>query len=167
VIGVSPDIDKLLPLVEDKEKYALLLQGIQLPKKEIQLQVKKTIVYIESIEKKLGEPSQSDVMAKRIKQVLSAEGFAFGNDKTSADLLVEVAADTEKGKASGSIYITYFNLKINVINVSTGTEVHHAGIDRLKAYSLNYERSSQSGYDKGLEILEKETMPELIDQILR
>lgn len=167
VITIMPDIDKLTPENTDTKKYGLLLKSLQLPQKKLQLQIQKPVVYLESVEKKLGEPVSSKQVSDKIKQLLSEEGFTFGRIKDKADLWVEVAADTAKGKASGSIYITYFNLSINVIDMTTGAEIHHAGIDRLKAYSLNYGRSSQSGYDKALEILEKETMPKLIEEILR
>jgi len=167
VISVTPDIDKLITSQEGRKKYGMLLQGLQLPQKELHFQIKKPIVYIESSEKRLGQPTQGTSINEKVKQIFSTEGFVLGRIKDKADLWVELIADTDKGKASGSIYVTYFNLNINVIDMATGAEIHHAGIDRLKAYSLNYDRSSQSGYDKALEILEKETMPKLIEEILR
>ena len=167
VIRITPDIDKLVTSQEGKEKYGILLQGIQLPQKEIHFQIKKPIVFIESSEKRLGQLTQNTSINEKVKQIFSSEGFVLGRIKDKADLWIELIADTDKGKASGSIYVTYFNLKINVIDMTTGSEIHHAGIDRLKAYSLNYDRSSQSGYDKALELLEKETLPKLIEEILR
>lgn len=167
VIAIMPDIDRLVTSEEGRAKYGLLLKGLQLPQKELYFQIKKPIVYIESVEKRLGEQTNNVQIIDKVKQILSTEGFVLGRIKEKADLWVEVLADTDRGKASGSIFITYFNLQINVIDMTTGAEIHHAGIDRLKAYSLNYERSSQSGYDKAIEILEKETMPQLIEQILQ
>lgn len=166
VVTIVPDLDKLVSSEESKKKYGLLLQGLQLPHKELYFQVKKPIVYLESHEKKLGVEVGSAQITDKVKQILSEEGFILGRIKEKADLWMEVIADTAKGKSSGSIYVTYFNLKINVIDMNTGAEIHHAGIDRLKAYSLNYERSSQSGYDKALEVLENETLPKLIEEIL-
>ncbi len=166
MITVMADVDKLVTSEENKRKYGLLLQGLQLPQKELYFQIKKPIIYLESIEKRLGALSNSTQITNKVKQMFSAEGFTLGRIKEKADLWIEVLADTDKGKASGSIYVTYFNLKINVIDMNTGAEIHHAGIDRLKAYSLNYERSSQSGYDKALEVLENKTMPKLIGEIL-
>ena len=167
VITVIPDVEKLATSEEDKTKYKLLLQGLRLPQKELHFQINKPVVYLESIEKKLGETTNSGQIADKMKQVLSSEGFILGRIKDKADLWIEVLSDTDKGKASGSIYITYFNLNINVIDITTGAEIHHARIDRLKAYSLDYERSSQSGYDKAVKMLENETMPQLIEEILR
>jgi len=167
VVTVLPDLERLANLDDTKKKYGVLLEGIKLPQKELYFQVKKPIVFIDAKESKLGIETNGTQITAKIKQLLSNEGFILGRIKDKADLWIEVLADTEKGKASGSIFITYFNLSINVIDMNTGAEVHHAGINKLKAYSLNYERSSQSGYDKAVEVLETKTLPELIEEILQ
>lgn len=167
VITVILDIDKLTLGNIDTKKYGLLLKRLHLPQKQLHFQIQNPVVYLQTVEKKLGEPVNSTQISDKIKKILSEDGFTFGRIRDKADLWIAVAADTERGKSSGSIFVTYFDLKINVIDQMTGAEIHHAGINRLKAYSLNYERSSQSGYDKALEILENKTIPQLIEEILQ
>jgi hypothetical protein len=166
-IAITTDIDLLIPQHVDAQQVGLLLSGLQLPQKELYFQIQKPVVYLESVEKMLGTPAGGLQLSNKIKQILSEEGFSLGRIKDKADLWIEVVADTQEGKSSGSIFVTYFDLNIYVIDQQSGVEIHHAGINRLKAYSLNYERSSQSGYEKALEVLENETMPQLIAEILQ
>jgi hypothetical protein len=68
---------------------------------------------------------------------------------------------------SGSIYITYVTAVIKVITLKDGKEIYATTLDRIKGYSLDYVRSSQEAYNKSLETLEKEKMPELLNAILQ
>jgi len=46
-------------------------------------------------------------------------------------------------------------------------EIYATTLDRIKGYSLDFERSSQEAYNKSLEVLEKEKLPELLNAILQ
>jgi hypothetical protein len=68
---------------------------------------------------------------------------------------------------SGSIYITYVTAVIKVVSLSGNKEIYATTLDRIKGYSLDFERSSQEAYNKSLEVLEKEKLPELLNAILQ
>ena len=80
---------------------------------------------------------------------------------------MDVNADSEKGAASGSIYITYVTAIIRVVTLKDNKEIYATTLDRVKGYSLDYDRSSQEAYNKSMDILEKEKMPELLNTILQ
>jgi hypothetical protein len=46
-------------------------------------------------------------------------------------------------------------------------EIYATTLDRVKGFSLDYERSSQEAYNKSMETLEKEKLPELLNTILQ
>ena len=75
--------------------------------------------------------------------------------------------DSEKGSVSGSIYITYVTAVIRVALAQNNKEIYATTLDRVKGYSLDYDRSSQEAYNKSIETLEKEKLPELLDAILQ
>ncbi len=57
-----------------------------------------------------------------------------------------------------------------MIRVSTAREdkeIYATTLDRIKGYSLDYDRASQEAYNKSLETLDKEKLPELLNAILQ
>jgi len=137
------------------------------PKVNILLKVQRPVVYITSDERMLGANKSNDQITNRVKNFLTSSGFEFTNNKEKAELWMDIMANSEKGAVSGSIYITYVTAVIKVVSLSGNKEIYATTLDRIKGYSLDYERSSQEAYNKSLELLEKEKLPELLNAILQ
>ena len=129
--------------------------------------MKRPIVYITTDERSLGANKNNPQVSNKLKNLLANSGFEFTNNKKDADLWFDVMCDSEKGSVSGSIYITYLTGTIKVTAVQEGKEVYATAFDRVKGYGLDYEKSSQDAYNKGLDILEKERLKELLDNVLQ
>ena len=125
------------------------------------------MVFLTSDEKSLGTEKNTAQLSNRLKNLLSNNGFEFTNDKSSADLWMDVKADAEKGSVSGSIYLTYLSSVIRVVSVRDGKEIFATTIDRVKGYGLDYDKSSVDAYNKALVTLEKEKVPELLNTVLQ
>ena len=147
--------------------YALISAKMVVPKVNILLKVQRPIVYITSDEKTLGVNKSNEQITNRVKNFLTSSGFEFTNSKEKAELWMDILANSEKGAVSGSIYITYVTAVIKVVSLSGNKEIYATTLDRFKGYSLDFERSSQEAYNKSLEILEKEKLPELLNAILQ
>ena len=147
--------------------YALVAERMVVPKVNILLKVQRPIVYITSDEKTLGVNKSSDQITNRVKNYLTSSGFEFTDNKNKAELWMDINANSEKGAVSGSIYITYVTAVIKVVTLESNKEIYATTLDRIKGYSLDYERSSQEAYNKSLEVLEKEKLPELLNAILQ
>jgi LPP20 lipoprotein len=146
---------------------SLIVQKMVLPRATLLLQVQRPQVYISAVEKSLGNQKSSLQITNRIKNYLTNAGFEFTADKNKAELTLDVDANSEKGAVSGSIYITYVTVVIRVSATKGNHEIYATTLDRVKGFSLDYERSSQEAYNKSLEILEKEKLPELLNSILQ
>jgi outer membrane lipopolysaccharide assembly protein LptE/RlpB len=147
--------------------YALVAKKLDVPKANIILKVQRPLVYISSIEQSLGISKSNQQLTNRIKNYLTNSGFEFTDDKNKAELWLDVNSNSEKGSVSGSIYITYVTAIIRVAATKDNKEIYATTLDRIKGYSLDYERSSQEAYNKSLESLEKEKLPELLNAILQ
>ena len=131
------------------------------------MKVHRPIVYIASAEKSLGVAKSNQQITNRIKNFLATSGFEFTDDKSKAELSLDVSANSEKGAVSGSIYITYVTALIRVSTAADNKEIYATSLDRIKGFSLDFERSSQEAYNKSMEILDKEKLPELLNAILQ
>ncbi|MGE0771646.1 MAG: LPP20 family lipoprotein [Cyclobacteriaceae bacterium] len=147
--------------------YHLVAQKMVVPKTNILLKVQRPLVYITSIERTLGSDKSNQQMTNRLKNFLTSSGFELTDSKDKAELWMDINANSEKGAVSGSIYITYVTAVIKVVSVANEKEIYATTLDRIKGYSLDYERSSQEAYNKSLEVLEKDKLPELLNAILQ
>lgn len=147
--------------------YKLVAQKIVVPTASVVMKVQRPLVYVSAKEKSLGIDKSTRQVTNKIKNYLATAGFEFTDDKNLSELWVDIEADSEKGSASGSIYITYVTAIIKVATTKDNKEIYATTIDRIKGYSLDYERSSQEAYNKSIDALEKEKLPELLNAILQ
>ena len=147
--------------------YSLVSQKIVVPKGIVVMSVQRPLVYLSSIEKNLGVDKTNQQVANKIKNYLATAGFEFTSDKKKAELALDVASNSEKGAVSGSIFITYATSVIRVSSVKDDKEIYATTLDRIKGFSLDYERSSQDAYNKLLENLDSQTLPEMLNAILQ
>lgn len=147
--------------------FALVSSKMTVPKVSILMAVQRPIVFIAASEKNFGNVRPTQQITNRIKNYLSREGFEFTEDREKAELVMNITSDSEKGSVSGSIYISYVTSVIHVSTAKDNKEIYAATLDRVKGYSLDHERASQEAYNKSLEILETEKLPELLNAILQ
>jgi hypothetical protein len=147
--------------------FALISSKMTVPKTTILLAVQRPQVYVTSTEKSFGASKANHQVTNKIKNFLANQGFEFTEQKDKAELWLDVNSDSEKGAVSGSIYITYVTSVIRVSTAKENKEIYATTLDRIKGYSLDYERASQEAYNKSLEVLDKEKMPELLNAILQ
>lgn len=146
--------------------YSLISKRLQVPTSQIVLKVQRPVVYMTADEKSLGVNKNNFQISNRLKNLLANSGFEFTN-REEADLWFDVLADSEKGSISGSIYVTYLTGVIKVTAVREGKEIYATTLDRVKGYGLDYDKSSQDAYNKALDVLEKERMGELLNNVLQ
>ncbi len=146
---------------------SLVVQKFVVPRAAILLRVQRPLVYVAAVEKSLGNVKSTQQITNKIKNYLTNAGFEFTEQKSKAELALDVDAFSEKGAVSGSIFITYVTAVIRVSSVKDNREIYATTLDRIKGFSLDYERSSQEAYNKSLDVLEKEKLPELLNSILQ
>jgi hypothetical protein len=147
--------------------YSLVSKRLQVPTTQIVLKVQRPVVFMTADEKSLGMNKNNFQISNRLKNLLANSGFEFTTKREEADLWFDVLADSEKGSISGSIYVTYLTGVIKVTALREGKEIYATTLDRVKGYGLDYDKSSQDAYSKALDVLEKERMGELLNNVLQ
>ena len=164
---VSVKVNLLAFSGQDSTDVSLLVaQKMAVPKANILLRVQRPLVFVSAIEKNFGSDKANHQLTNRLRNFITSSGFEITDDKKKAELWMDVNVDSEKGATSGSIYITYVTAVIKVVTLRNNKEIYATTLDRIKGYSLDYDRSSQEAYNKSMDILEKEKMPELLNTIL-
>jgi len=166
-VTVKVGIDALSGGSSNSPVYGLIVKTLNIPSTQILLKVQRPVVYMTMDEKSLGQDNYNDQIGNRLKNLLANAGFEFSDAQKSADLWFDVKANSEKGSISGSIYITYLTSVIRVTALKEGKEVYATTLDRVKGYGLDYDKSSVDAYNKAMETLEKDKMPELLTAVLQ
>jgi hypothetical protein len=165
-VGVKVDMMSFAGQGTD-DIYSAIVSKMVVPKALFLMKVQRPLVYITAVEKSLGVERSNQQLTNKIKNYLANSGFEFTSEKERAELSLDITADSEKGAVSGSIYITYVTAVIRVATMKDNKEIYATTLDRIKGFSLDYERSSQEAYNKSIETLEKEKLPELLNAILQ
>jgi hypothetical protein len=165
-VGVKVNIDALSGS-GNSPVYALIAKTLHVPGAPVLLRVQRPVVFLTSEERSLGYARTNEQISNKLKNLLVNNGFEFTDNKNAADLWFDVRADSEKGSVSGSIYITYLTGVIKVMAVKEGREIYATTLDRVKGYGLDYDKSSVDAYNKALESLERERLPELLNTVLQ
>lgn len=165
-VGVKVDMMNFVGQTQD-EIYSLVAQKMVVPKAVVLMKVQRPLVYVTSVEKSLGVQKNNQQITNRIKNYLANSGFEFTDDRGKAELWLDVDANSERGAQSGSIFITYVTAVIKVSTTRDNKEIYATTLDRIKGFSLDFERSSQEAYNKSLETLNNEKLPELLNAILQ
>jgi hypothetical protein len=145
----------------------MLANKLNVPTSNLLLKVERPLVYVSSVERTFGANRANQQLTNRLKNFITNSGFEITPDKQKAQFWMDINADAEKGSVSGSIYITYVTAVVKVVLLKENKEIYTTTLDRIKGYSLDYDRSSQEAYNKSLEILEKDKMPLLLNSILQ
>jgi hypothetical protein len=165
-VGVKLNIDAISGS-GNSPVYSLISKRLQVPTSQVVLKVQRPIAYMTSDEKSLGLNKNNFQISNRLKNLLANSGFEFSSKREEADLWFDVSSDSEKGSISGSIYVTYLTGVIKVTALREGKEIYATTLDRVKGYGLDYDKSSQDAYNKALEMLEKERLSELLNNVLQ
>lgn len=147
--------------------FELITSRLTLPTARVLLKVKRPLVYVTSDEKAFGSPRSNQQVATRIKSALTDAGFELTPHKSEAELWFKISSDAERGSITGSIYVSFVSVIIKVEELKMNREIYATSLERIRGFSLDYERSSQDAYNKALDMLAQETMPSLIQAILQ
>lgn len=165
-VGVKVNIDALSGAA-NSPVYSLIAKTFKVPSAYVVMKVQRPVVYLQSEERSLGFTKSNYQLSNKLKNLLSNSGFEFSDDRSKADLLLEVKSDSERGSVNGSIHITYLTSEIKVYTAREGKVIYATTLDRVKGYGLDFDRSSQDAYNRGLETLEKEKFNELLNTVLQ
>lgn len=165
-VGVKVNID-VLSGTSSSPVYSLIAKTLKVPSAQVVMKVQRPVVYLMADERSLGFDKNHDQISNKLKNLLSNAGFEFSDNRKTADLVLDIQSDSEKGSVNGSIHITYLTSVIKVASAREEKLIYSTTLDRIKGYGLDFERSSQDAYNRGLETLEKERFGELLNTILQ
>jgi hypothetical protein len=146
--------------------FDFLVGKFRVPAHQVTISIEKPVVHISSVERNLGEDIGNAQIANRLRSSLASRGFNFTEDKSKAELWLEVRADTRRGTSSESIFISHLDMNCRVIDASSQNEIFSTNLNDVRGFQLNYERAGMEAYKKTLEQLDREVVRKLLEAVL-
>ncbi len=165
-LQIEVDLKKLSNENAEDKFFDFLVGKFRVPAHQVTISIEKPVVHISSIEKNLGENMNNGQIANRLRASLASRGFNFTEDKSKAELWLEVRADTRKGTSSESIFISHLDMNCRVIEAASQNEIFSTNLNDVRGFQLNYERAGMEAYKKTLEQLDREVVRKLLEAVL-
>ncbi|MFZ6052840.1 LPP20 family lipoprotein [Halocola ammonii] len=143
-----------------------IAKGTQLDSKKLPIEVIFPAVQLNTSEKQYDSPGSEKLLANALQNSLSKEGLRFTNERSAADYIFEVDANTTKGGESQGFHVAYLNMTVTVKKASTGEEVYRKGMNQIKGLQLNFDAASTEAYKKGAKIIEEEIAGDIVSTLL-
>ena len=144
-----------------------ILSNLTVPSVNVILNVEGLSVYFDSQEKNLGENLTVQLMTPKIKNMLSDKGFTFVDDMGDADLVIQFTAESRRGNVFRDLYISYVDLELSAIDLTTGDEVYSDALSNVKGIQLNYEKAGLKAMANAYAKMAESLLPELITNLQR
>lgn len=128
-------------------------------------QVRGLTAYVKSREVHFGQPLQVLKLEPALKNILTQKGFTCLDRPGSADLLIDLQAESRRGAEMYGMYSSFVELTISVVDARTGEEIYKNILHDIKGLDLNYDKAGLKAFENGAEQVQTELVPKLMQFI--
>jgi len=135
-----------------------------LPFGYLTVQVRELQAYFEAQEQSFGRSGSSHPVTDIFRQALTKNFFSLVEDRSKADVVIQVEANTSKGKfmEQYNLYTAYLSCNISVFNANKQTKVYSTGLHNIKGMKTGgYDMAARDAQSKAKEQIQQKIIPEL------
>jgi len=128
------------------------------------LNVKELRAYLKAEETEFGKTSTGTPVTNIFKKALSEDFFSFVPDKSSADVIVQITANTTKGKKMDNydLHTAYLDCNISVTNAKNNAEIYSTGLSNIKGMkSGGFNMAAKDAREKAEKQIQEQIIPDL------
>lgn len=126
------------------------------------IKVSPLTIFVQSSEKdRYGNQMEIKFLEPSLKEALAKRGYAFTDQMTEADLLVEIDAKSRNGSNMQGIYFAFVDANVSVLDLSDGREIWKQNLSSIKGGGADFGRATVKAYETAAQQMQ-EAMPEKI-----
>ncbi|MDD4086563.1 MAG: hypothetical protein PHP48_04905 [Bacteroidales bacterium] len=119
-------------------------------------------IFVQSSEKgHYGNQLDINLLEPTLKEALAERGYAFTDQMSEADLLVEIDAKARNGSNVQGIYFGFVDASVSVMDLSDGREIWKQSLSSIKGGGADFNRAIIKAYEMAAQEL-KDAMPDKI-----
>jgi hypothetical protein len=103
-----------------------------------------------------------NLLEPALKDILAASGYAFTDQLSQADLMVDISAKARHGSNVQGIYFSFVDANLSVIDLKDGTETWKTVISSIKGAGADYRRATVKAFEETAAEI-KQSMPQKIN----
>lgn len=103
-------------------------------------------VFVQTNEVNLGQKLNVTIIEPKLKDALSANGFAFVKEKEKADLFISIEAQTRQGNSYSGIFFSYLDASVSITDASTGDEVYKNAYSDIKGGAADFNQAGMKAF---------------------
>ncbi len=142
------DLPRLLDLADDHPYVSVASKENPLQTSRFFVDVKGPIAMMKVEEVENGSRLESPIIGPLIKESLSKMGFSFTREKAKADFIIQVRASARKGGNMSSLYFSFVDAEISMIDIKSGNEVMNEAYNNVKEGGPNHHQAAMRGFKK-------------------
>ena len=124
-----------------------LLAKLSGPEARIEIEILKSLVFIEAVEKNLGNEMNTKPLSNAYMQSFIEEGFAISATKALADYVLRIEADTRPGTNQGKFNTAALDVHIEFYR-GTGELLYDKQVQGYMGMQLNHDKAGEDAYKK-------------------
>ncbi|PWJ42566.1 hypothetical protein [Sediminitomix flava] len=115
-------------------------------------------VYIKSIEYSLGEKQSQSLIEAHLKDLLALKGYVFTDSPQSADYVITINAESEKGRSMYGRYVSYADVSVSVEDSENGLELYQNKYPEIRGVGRSYQNAGRLALENVLPDLSKDIL---------
>lgn len=162
------DLDNLVNRNNTLNKMvAQMIPQFESPFSQAFVRVERPLMWISSNESDMGIANDEQRLYNAFRKAATDQGFALTPDRSAADLVIDIVADTRKGGISFDMYSSFLDGTVAIRNGKDGTLIYQENLSEIKGIQLDYDKASDKAYQKASGIIEERVFPTFFKQYLR
>ena len=128
------------------------------------LNVSELKAYLEADETEFGKTSTGKPVTNIFKKALSEHFFSFVPDKSGADVIVQITANTTEGKKMDNydLHTAYLDCNISVTNAASNSEIYSTGLSNIKGMKGGgFNMAAKDAREKVEKQIQEQIIPDL------
>jgi hypothetical protein len=164
LVTVRVDLAQLAGCAEGSSTYRTLFSRLSVPETRLVLNVTGARILVEVAESNLGQPLGVPIVEPLFKKELATRGFSFVDSPADADYLIRIKAGTrEGGKIGATMYSSFAEIAVSLVDLATGEELHQDIVAEKKGIQLSFDKAGVAA----LEAAAKEATGTVVAEIYK
>ena len=163
IIKAELDIVQFIGIGAESGFYHRIIQDYSVPSAvKFVFKVSGLLVYVEVNEKNLGRIMEIPFIEPAIKESLSGKGYAFTDDLSEADYMIEIKSNSRSANSYSGIYFSYVDTNIAITDLENDEEVYKGSFSDIKGAGNNYRQAGIKAYKNVVKKVKKGVLDALV-----
>jgi hypothetical protein len=154
------------------DEASLIMQSIirsyTVPETKFVLNISGLTAYIKSEEIHKGYKLKVAAIEPALKEALGRSGFTFTDNRTAADLAIDIKANSRDGsEIMAGMYSSFVDMTVTAVDMATGAEIFKKTFHKIKGIDLDFNKAGLKAFKNAGDEASSQAVPEILAALQR